>query len=109
MNVCVCVSVCVSVCVCVCGLDMEMLEMLQINKYSKPYCTVNDDSLNFIDNFITWYNLLWTNIITNDLRVVSYGIFTDRKGSLSVHNRPHAYWFTARLCYGVVGMHSTGM
>ena len=59
MNVCVCVCKCV--CECVCGgggLDMEMLEMLQINKYSKPYCTVNDDSLNFIDNFITWYNLL---------------------------------------------------
>ena len=27
----------------------------------------------------------------------------------SVHNWPHGYWFTARLCYGVVGTHPTGM
>ena len=28
---------------------------------------------------------------------------------VSVDNRPHGYWFTARPCYGAVGMHPTGM
>ena len=28
--------------------------------------------------------------------------------ALYVHNRPHAYRFTARPCYGAVGTHPTG-
>ena len=38
---------------------------------------------------------------------------TDPKGRqcfhrcLSVHNRPHGYWFTARPCYSAVGTHPT--
>ena len=27
----------------------------------------------------------------------------------SGHNPPHGYWFTAHPCYGMVGMHPTGM
>ena len=28
---------------------------------------------------------------------------------VSVYNRPHGYWFTARPCYSAVGTHPTGM
>ena len=36
-------------------------------------------------------------------------MFSQASISHSVHNGPHGYFVTAHPCYGVVGMHPTGM